>query len=70
MLSPATAPLLAVEGLRKDFPLRRRGLGAVFGGRRFVHAVNGVSFAVGAEETFAIVGESGSGKSTTGCRKT
>jgi oligopeptide transport system ATP-binding protein len=62
---PAAAPLLIVDGLRKDFPVRRRGFG-VFGERRFVHAVNGVSFAVGHEETFAIVGESGSGKSTTG----
>jgi oligopeptide/dipeptide ABC transporter ATP-binding protein len=64
-MQPA-APLLAVDGLRKDFPVRRRGVGGMFGARRFVHAVNGVSFALGHEETFAIVGESGSGKSTTG----
>jgi len=60
-----SAPLLVVEGLRKDFPVRR-GLGEMLGARRYVHAVNGVSFTIGPEETFAIVGESGSGKSTTG----
>ncbi|MGH7005793.1 MAG: ATP-binding cassette domain-containing protein, partial [Alphaproteobacteria bacterium] len=61
-----TAPLLAIENLRKVFPVRRHGLGGMFGARRHVHAVNGVSLTLGAEETFGLVGESGSGKSTLG----
>jgi oligopeptide/dipeptide ABC transporter ATP-binding protein len=51
-------PVLAVEALAKHFPTPRRG--------QVVHAVNDVSFAIGAGETVGMVGESGSGKSTIG----
>jgi oligopeptide/dipeptide ABC transporter ATP-binding protein len=58
----AAAPLLEVEGLVKEFPIRsgfpRRTVGTV-------SAVAGISFAVAAGQTLGLVGESGCGKSTT-----
>ena len=58
-----SAPLLAVEGLMKQFVVRRSLLGAA---TTVVHAVDGVSFEIAAGETLALVGESGCGKSTVG----
>lgn len=58
----ATGPLLAVEGLRVEFPVRR---GIVFARRvGAISAVAGVSLHVQPGETLSIVGESGCGKST------
>ena len=58
-----TAALLAVEGLRKEYPVRRgllrRRLGAV-------HALAGVDLRLRRGECLALVGESGSGKTTLG----
>ncbi|MDR0315701.1 MAG: ABC transporter ATP-binding protein [Treponema sp.] len=55
-------PLLTVSNLQKRFNLEA-GFFARFG--RFVNAVNGISFSIGANEAYGLVGESGCGKTTT-----
>ncbi len=55
-------PLLIVRDLKKYFPVRG---GLLERNRKFVHAVDGVSFSVPKGKTLGIVGESGCGKSTT-----
>ncbi|MCG8587861.1 MAG: ABC transporter ATP-binding protein [Proteobacteria bacterium] len=56
-------PLLAVEGLRTWFPIRRGVFQRTVG---HVRAVDGVDLEVRAGETLALVGESGCGKTTVG----
>jgi len=60
---PDSETLVAVEHLKKYFPVR----GGVFG-RKIgdIKAVDDVSFMIRKGETFGLVGESGSGKSTIG----
>ena len=52
--------LLEVKNLKVDYPLR----GSWFSKKRFLHAVDDVSFAIEQGETLGLVGESGCGKST------
>jgi len=61
--SSAPGPLLEVEGLVKEFPIR-----GGFWQRQVatVSAVAGISFSVERGQAFSLVGESGCGKSTTG----
>ena len=59
----AAPPLLAASDVRVQFPVMEAGL---FGGRRMLRAVEGVSFQLAAGEVLGVVGESGCGKSTLG----
>jgi oligopeptide/dipeptide ABC transporter ATP-binding protein len=60
------APLLEVRDLFAFYPVRRGIIGALKRApRRFVRAVDGVSFSVHRGEILALVGESGCGKTTT-----
>jgi peptide/nickel transport system ATP-binding protein len=58
---PASAPLLKVTGISKQFPVRTGVLRRVTG---HVNAVDDIDLQVAAGTTLGLVGESGSGKST------
>jgi oligopeptide/dipeptide ABC transporter ATP-binding protein len=55
-------PILEVRGLKKHFSARK----GMFGEKSTVKAVDGVSFSIMPQESFAVVGESGCGKTTLG----
>lgn len=59
--TPAAAPVLEAEHLRKDFPVRQF---RPFAPPRVVHAVEDVSLALIPGRALALVGESGCGKTT------
>lgn len=60
-MNASTPPLLAVDGLKKYFPIRRGFLQRV---GSYVRAVDGVDLEIQANRTLGLVGESGCGKST------
>jgi peptide/nickel transport system ATP-binding protein len=66
--TPADAPLVRVEGVRKHFPLQTGLLANLLnkGNIPAVKAVDGVTFSIQQGEVFGLAGESGSGKSTVG----
>jgi len=63
MLVPNPVSLLEVQNLKVHFPVKR---GLFSRNRKFVKAVDDVSFSIAPGETLGLVGESGCGKTTLG----
>lgn len=59
-------PLVQVENLKVHFPVKDSAASALFGSKKVLKAVDGVSFSIQKGEILSLVGESGSGKTTTG----
>ncbi len=65
--TPGAETLVEVRDLKKWYPVQQNFVDRLFGRQQdFVHAVDGVSFAIRRGEVLGLAGESGSGKSTTG----
>jgi peptide/nickel transport system ATP-binding protein len=59
-------PLIRAENLKKYYESESDFIDRLLGRRKWVKAVDGVSFEIGEGETLGLVGESGCGKSTVG----
>ncbi len=59
-------PLVEVKDLQVHYPIRDSAASTLFGSKKVLKAVDGVSFTIDRGEILSLVGESGSGKTTTG----
>jgi ABC-type oligopeptide transport system ATPase subunit len=66
MDAPDSAPLAELQGICKEYVLRRSLLDRFTSAEKRISALDGVSLAIPCGEIFGLVGESGSGKSTLG----